>query len=106
MKLLTIMSLCLMLAFSFASSGHSQSSDPGWLDSLRSQMAFEQDCEVAYFLNIREREEALGVSYSARVQCVDGRQFDARRGADDTSFTIETCGVAVCGLGQEVSPKA
>ena len=44
------------------------------------------------------REGELGTSryYEARVQCVDGRMFDASRTEPEEKFTIRPCGVAVC----------
>ena len=93
---LLMMSTALILATT--SIVKSQSSDPDWLDALRTQLAFDQNCEVEYFLNVRESESALGVTYSARVQCRDGRQFDAIRAGSEPDFRLEACGSAICGL--------
>ena len=94
-----LMLLVIGLTCSFAASA--QSSDPAWLDQLRFQLILEKQCEVRFFLNLREKEEALGMSYSVRVQCDDGRMFDAERDETDTEFTITTCCRAVCQLETE-----
>lgn len=97
--------LAAALSLFTASSAVAQSADPDWLDALRSQLSFEENCEVDFFLNMREREGPLGATYSARVQCSDGRQFDATRAAPETEFKIETCAQAVCGLEQDTGDR-
>ena len=96
----------LISAGSFPSKAVAQSSDPAWLDSLRLQLTVDKNCEVQYFLNIRERENATGNTYSARVQCDDGRQFDATLTEPATDFKIETCGQAVCGINPQSEDKS
>ena len=73
-----------------------QSSDPAWLDNLSSQLAVEEDCAVEYFLNIREGTLAGRLTFEARAQCADGRQFDGSRIEPAADFTISECGVQVC----------
>ena len=90
------MAAILLGVVSFQSVATAQSSDPSWLDSLRVQLMVDENCEVQFFLNIREREHTAGNTYSARVQCEDGRQFDATRTDPAIEFTIESCGQAVC----------
>ncbi|MCY6382153.1 hypothetical protein [Hoeflea prorocentri] len=74
----------------------SQSSDPAWLDDLGQQLQTEQECAVNYFLNMQEGQLGANRYYEARVQCVDGRMFDASRTEPDKKFTIRPCEVAVC----------
>ena len=90
--------LCAALAFSAAavSASWAQSSDPAWLDDLRLQLAADEACEVNYFLNMHEGRLGSGNYYEARVQCLDGRMFDASRTGAEKSFTIRPCGMAVC----------
>ncbi|WP_206057294.1 hypothetical protein [Nitratireductor sp. XY-223] len=84
-----------MCAFS-TSTALSQSSDPAWLDDLGLQLQSEKECAVNYFLNMREGQIGTSRYYEARVQCVDGRLFDASRTEPEEKFTIRPCGVAVC----------
>lgn len=74
----------------------SQSSDPAWLDDLGLQLQAQEQCAVNYYLNMREGELGTSRYYEARVQCVDGRMFDASRTEPEEKFTIRPCGVAVC----------
>ncbi|MEQ8479850.1 MAG: hypothetical protein RIC18_04260 [Hoeflea sp.] len=73
-----------------------QSSDPAWLDDLSAQLAREKQCAVEYYLNIREGDLAGRLTFEARAQCADGRQFDAARTEPDRTFAISECGVQVC----------
>lgn len=73
-----------------------QSSDPAWLDNLSEQLAVEQDCAVEYYLNIKEGELAGRLTFEARAQCADGRQFDGSLIEPAEDFTISECGVQVC----------
>ncbi|WP_146149119.1 hypothetical protein [Nitratireductor sp. StC3] len=73
-----------------------QSTDPAWLDEITRAIAAEKQCEVAYFIAAREYELGGRQVFEARVQCVDGRQFDASRTGPDTDFTFEACAVRVC----------
>lgn len=75
---------------------HAQSSDPAWLDDLNFQIATFKQCEVAYILNMREGTLGGQNTYEARVQCEDGRMFDASRIGDDAPFTFEKCDTQVC----------
>ena len=45
--------LAAALSLFTASSAVAQSADPDWLDALRSQLSFEENCEVDFFLNMR-----------------------------------------------------
>ena len=88
--------LSVSLPISGAASAAAQSSDPEWLNALRRQLASEKQCEVDYFLNMREEQLGANTYYEARVQCVDGRIFDASRTEPEEMFRIQPCGVAVC----------
>jgi len=78
------------------SNGHAQSSDPAWLDDLTFQIATDKQCEVSYILNMREGSLGGQNTYEARVQCEDGRMFDASRIGDNALFTFEKCEIQVC----------
>lgn len=73
-----------------------QSANPAWLDQLSLQLAIEKDCEVDYFLNLKEGELAGRLTFEARAQCADGRQFDGALTEPAEEFTISECGVQVC----------
>lgn len=73
-----------------------QSANPAWLDRLTEQLAVEEGCAVDYFLNIREGELAGRLTFEARAQCADGRQFDGALTEPAEDFTISECGVQVC----------
>jgi len=80
-----------LTSFSFA-----QTSDPAWLDTLNFEMEREQECEVAYYIRIKEGMLGTKKTYEARVQCVDGRQFDAARVGEVDDFEIKACEVETC----------
>tara|TARA_R110002020_G_scaffold150446_3_gene327183 strand:+ start:8152 stop:8448 length:297 start_codon:yes stop_codon:yes gene_type:complete len=73
-----------------------QSSDPAWLDRLSEQLAVGQDCAVEYYVNIKEGQLAGRLTFEARAQCADGRQFDGSLIEPAEEFTISECGVQVC----------
>ncbi|WP_422373464.1 hypothetical protein [Hoeflea sp.] len=89
----SLVSACLV---GLASQALAQSSDPAWLDALSAQLASEKQCAVEYYLNMREGELAGRLTFEARAQCADGRQFDASRTEPDRTFAISECGVQVC----------
>ncbi len=88
----------IMLLIAAASTGPSraQSADPAWLDALRMQLEMDEACEVNYFINMREGRIGTNDYFEARVQCVDGRMFDASRTEPEKTFLIRPCGRAVC----------
>ena len=90
----------ILVVFSFllisTSLIHAQSSDPAWLDDVRAQAAVELSCEVTYFVNIDEGELGGRKTFSARVQCADGRRFDATRTEPEETFEFRTCDTQVC----------
>lgn len=95
-KILSHASLVLVCLVGLASQVAAQSADPAWLDELSAQLASEKQCAVDYYLNIREGELAGRLTFEARAQCADGRQFDAARTEPDRKFSISECGVQVC----------
>ena len=84
----------MTLASALAASA--QSANPAWLDQLSEQLAVEKDCAVDYFLNLKEGELAGRLTFEARAQCADGRQFDGSLTEPAEEFTISECGVQVC----------
>jgi hypothetical protein len=83
------LTVCSSIAFA-------QSSNPAWLEDLGFEMERLKDCEVAYYLRIKEDELGGQPTYEARVQCVDGRQFDAIRIGDDAEYDIKECDIQAC----------
>ena len=79
-----------------ATTALAQSNDPAWLDDLGRQLRSEKQCEPNLYINMREGQLGTNKYYEARVQCVDGRMFDASRTEPDETFSIQACGVAVC----------
>ena len=79
-----------------AGHGAAQSTDPAWIDDLGMQLRSELECEPNLYINMREGKLGTNTVYEARVQCVDGRMFDASRVEPARTFTIRACGVAVC----------
>lgn len=79
------------LALTMSGAAHAQSTNPAWLDILTEQIAIEQMCAVELFIRIKETQKAGRNYYEARVQCADGRQFDAHRYENELFFTINIC---------------
>lgn len=73
-----------------------QSSDPAWLDEMNYQLKVEKQCEVSYLVRVRENRLGDKMAYEARVQCVDGRMFDASRIGEAEPFTFKACEQQVC----------
>lgn len=89
-------SLCSAFLLGLLANASAQSANPAWLDKLSEQLAIEKQCAVDYFINIREGELAGRLTFEARAQCADGRQFDASLTEPAEVFTISECGVQVC----------
>lgn len=89
------LSLSILLAFATAPA-LAQTTDTGWLDQVTSQIAEAEQCEVGFFIHVREQELGGRRIYEARVQCVDGRQFDATRADPDKTFRFALCQIKVC----------
>ena len=88
--------MSLLVGGVLASPAVAQSTDPAWLDEITRAIAAEKQCEVGYFIAAREYDLGGRRVFEARVQCVDGRQFDASRTEPDTDFTFQACAVRVC----------
>lgn len=88
--------LSLACAASLCAPGFAQSDNPAWVDDMTAQIAEELQCEVGYLISMREYELGGRDVEEARVQCVDGRRFDATRSAPDPWFTFKECGEQVC----------
>lgn len=73
-----------------------QTNNPAWMDDLNFQMEAELECEVAYYIRIREGELGGKQFQEARLQCVDGRQFDAERIEPEDKFDVRPCEIQVC----------
>ena len=73
-----------------------QSENPAWIETLNFEMEKNHECEVAYYLHIKEGELGGKTTYEARLQCVDGRQFDASRIGEEGEFTAKLCEVQTC----------
>jgi hypothetical protein len=86
----------LLVGTACASPALAQSQDPAWLDDLRMQLQVDEQCEVNYFVNMREGQLGAHNFYEARVQCSDGRMFDANKTEPEKQFTIKACGTAAC----------
>lgn len=91
---LSAIALAALLATS--SSVFAQSSDPAWLEDMNLQIMLSEECEVSYIVSMREGKLGAKNTYEARVQCVDGRMFDASRIGDDEPFTFKACEIQVC----------
>ncbi|MCB1426322.1 MAG: hypothetical protein R3D65_09780 [Zhengella sp.] len=70
--------------------------DYPWLKEISSQAAGELDCEVEYFLNAREGDLGGKPAQEARIQCRDGRRFDAVRESTEGPFRFLACETQVC----------
>lgn len=90
----------LRLAVAFAglvgASSHAASSDPAWLDELTYQIRVDKQCEVTYLVRMSESRLGESIAYEARVQCLDGRMFDASRVGESQPFTFKACEQQVC----------
>ena len=96
MNLIIHSTIIIAAAFSLTSFALGQSSNTAWTDKLSKQLASEKECEVAFFTQLVEIPKKGKNFYSARAQCVDGRQFDGERLGENVPFLIETCEVNVC----------
>lgn len=94
-KLIALSALAILLP-TLTSFSSAQTSDPAWLDTLNYEMEREKECEVAYYIRMKEGMLGTKKTYEARVQCVDGRQFDATRVGDDEDFEIKACEIEAC----------
>jgi hypothetical protein len=96
MNLIMHGAIVVAATFSVTSFALGQSNNTAWTDKLSKQLASEKQCEVAFFTQLVEITKGGKIYYSARSQCVDGRQFDGERLGDDAPFSIKACEVNVC----------
>ena len=96
MRLDTVIAAITAAALVAPAVAWAQSTDPAWLDTVSEQLARDEQCQVDYFVNIREGELAGRKTFEARAQCRDGRQFDAVRTEPETEFKVRLCEVQVC----------
>lgn len=88
--------LAMAVFLGWAGAGFAQSSDPDWIEQLRLQAAELKECSIAYLMNLREGELGGQPTYEARIQCEDGRLFDAFRAGRIGEFEFKACEVQVC----------
>lgn len=88
--------LLVALAVATAQGAFAQAENPAWVDQLSGQIADDLGCEVGYLVSMREYELGGRHVEEARVQCVDGRRFDAARSEPAILFTFKACGEQVC----------
>jgi len=93
MRILLLSFFSLLLLFGQA---FSQVQEKAWLSDLHFQLEDKVECEPAYYMWVREEELGTSTFQEARVQCVDGRQFDASRNSNDDDFFIRKCDIEVC----------
>ncbi|APH72712.1 hypothetical protein [Aquibium oceanicum] len=93
-RILILLATCCTLAAPVAV--HAQSENPAWLDELARQIADQEQCEVGFYIFIDEQKLGGRETLQAKLQCVDGRQFDASRVEPATEFEISECGTRVC----------
>ncbi|MFP1634034.1 hypothetical protein ACLB6G_20080 [Zhengella sp. ZM62] len=87
--------LVFLAALSGPAGAQTQADFP-WLADIRLQAAETLDCTVEYFLNAREGDLGGRTTQEARVQCRDGRRFDAVRESADQPFRFLACDTQVC----------
>lgn len=94
--MLRIFCISILSLVFLASSANAQSSDPAWLEDLNFQIAIDKQCEVVYLVKMQESLLGAEPTFEARVQCEDGRMFDASRIGETAPFTFAECGIQVC----------
>jgi hypothetical protein len=93
LKAMLVVAIALPFLSSFV---FAQTSDPAWLDTLNFEMERDHECEVAYYIRTKEGVLGANKTYEARLQCVDGRQFDATRIGEIDDFEVKRCEVETC----------
>lgn len=69
------------------------SANDQWLDDLMLQLAVDEACDVVELMSSTEGFLGNNKFVDARVQCEDGRQFDASRVEPAEEFTLRICEV-------------
>ena len=95
LKILLPILVCTNLSAHAQTASGNEKNQP-WLDLITKQMADEKQCDVGFFIYFREGTLGGMSTYEARVQCVDGRQFDATKIEPAIMFEIKECAVTVC----------
>jgi hypothetical protein len=85
-----------IFTMALAATCFAQSADPSWLDDLKFQIEGQKQCKIVYLIQVREGELAGQKTYHARVQCEDGRMFDADRIGELDTFKFQACEQQVC----------
>ena len=67
-----------------------------WSPELARQLQREKGCKVLYVLNVKEYRLFEQDIVEARVQCEDGRSFDAVRKGSGSAFEISYCKPTAC----------
>lgn len=83
-------------SLAMAASALAQSADPAWLDDLRYDIAAQLQCEISYIVRLQEGQLGAQRTYEARVQCADGRMFDASRIGEAEAFKFKACEIQAC----------
>ena len=96
MTRITVLLSAACLALALPATAIAQSSDPAWLDEMNFQLRAEKQCEVSYLIRVREGTLGEKPTYEARVQCIDGRMFDATRIGETEPFTFKACELQAC----------
>lgn len=78
--------LVLALVFVLARSAAAQ-----WQDQLTHQIAWAEDCEVAFLSHVIEREIDGRDVVMVKVHCTDKRDFDALREDKNKPFQFTAC---------------
>lgn len=94
-NLVPVVAGAALIALNF-SSADAQNTDLIWLNDLKAQIYQDEACDANYFLNMHEYTLGNDRVYEAKVQCVDGRQFDATRTGELAPFVIRACQPVVC----------
>ncbi|MBL4597711.1 MAG: hypothetical protein JKX93_01950 [Rhizobiaceae bacterium] len=95
-KLLLPVLVCLSLSTPAIAQSSGDSEKYPWLSLINKQMAAEKMCDVGFYVYFREGKLGGRTTFEARVQCVDGRQFDAIKVEPAITFEIKECAVTVC----------
>ncbi|PHP65021.1 hypothetical protein CSC94_21050 [Zhengella mangrovi] len=93
MKVLSAIALSFLLAGTVSAPADG---DYPWFNDIRMQAESELACDVDYFLNAREGDLGGKHTQEARLQCTDGRRFDAVREIPETNFRFLACDTQVC----------
>ena len=88
--------LAVLVSASWSAGAWAQAENPAWVDDVVAQVAESLQCEVAYLIRMREYDLGSRHVEEARLQCVDGRRYDASRATPDPAFTFAECKEQVC----------